>query len=75
MTDEYQPPLRFFVHNIRPESSKLSFLIEVEIETKHYIPPPLKRRTKGVRYIGAMNPLMTFLLMPTLRSVCITTAN
>jgi hypothetical protein len=60
MSEEPLPPLRFFVHDIKPESTKISYLIEVEIETKHYMPPPLKPRTKSVRYIGAMNPLVAY---------------
>ena len=60
MSDEHLPPLRFFIHNIRPESTKLRFLIEVEVETNHYMPPRLKRRTEGVKYIGAVNPLVAY---------------
>lgn len=60
MSDEPLPPLRFFLHDIKPESTKVSCLIEVEIETKHYPPPPYKRRNKSVRYVGAMNPRMAF---------------
>jgi hypothetical protein len=58
MPDEHLPPLQFYIHNIRPESTKVSCLIEVEIETGHYPTPPHKPRTKGVKYIGAVNPII-----------------
>lgn len=58
MSDEPLPPLRFFLPDIKPESTKVSCLIEVEIETKHYPISPHKIRTKGVRYLGELNPVL-----------------
>jgi len=60
MSDEPLPPLRFFVHDIKPESTKITCLIEVEVETKHHPLPPHKRRDKSVKYAGALNPRVAY---------------
>jgi len=44
--------------DFKPESTKISCLIEVEIEAKHYPTPPHKSRTKGARYVGELNPML-----------------
>jgi hypothetical protein len=60
MSEKHPLALRFLLHDAKPESTKLTFIIEVEVATRHHIPPPLKPRTKGARYASILNPRVAY---------------